>query len=231
MDEARFWHLYSLSSLLTSRICSGFAPCNKMERMSLLGRATTLFQSGAKEEIRESWAWAESGLTGLDIFEHRRELRASWKGSYSAGCVCLGRAELSPPPHRSIHHWPQHPLPFLSLPHRHCVSFSSSSLAPQKTQPNHHHAAPLQPHSRNPRGRRPAAGGGAMGPGPDAAGWTAEDDVLLKNAVEVIGASRPDPSIPLPYTQKLPGKLRRVRLVPYGAEFCRSPSASRRAGR
>jgi hypothetical protein len=38
-----------------------------------------------------------------------------------------------------------------------------------------------------------------MGAGADAAGWTAEDDVLLKNAVEVTDAARPDsiPSIPL----------------------------------
>jgi hypothetical protein len=38
-----------------------------------------------------------------------------------------------------------------------------------------------------------------MGAGADAAGWTAEDNVLLKNAVKVTDAARPDSiwSIPL----------------------------------
>ena len=64
-----------------------------------------------------------------------------------------------------------------------------------------------------------------MGTVSAAAEWTAEDDVLLKNAVEVIHhAARPDPSIPLPYPQQLPPNAPPGAPRAAGAEFRRSSS-------
>jgi hypothetical protein len=64
-----------------------------------------------------------------------------------------------------------------------------------------------------------------MGGASAAAGWTVEDDVLLKNAVEVIYSALPDPSVtPVrnPRKVKYPGTLRpieRALFPPARAEF------------
>ena len=171
----------------------------------------------------------------------RGELRASFLERKLLCCGCgavsscgpqwravrVGSADELSPPHRPIRQLPaqQHPLPFRAAT---AVSLSSSSLlSPRRAQPNHHHAARLRlrPHSRSPEGRRRA--GAAMGTVSAATGWTAEDDVLLKNAVEVIHhAARPDPSIPLPYPSNSRRASRRRRGIP--SLFVPLPS---RAGR
>lgn len=116
--------------------------------------------------------------------------------------VCLQtRAELSPP-HRQFAVASSTPSP-LSTP----SLLSLSSLPPpRKARPDHLLI----------EASWAAAGGAAMGSVSAAAGWTAEDDVLLKNAVEVIYAALPDPTT---YSPSIPSQL--PRNAPAWAEFRR----------